>query len=116
MGIYPAAGNLAYKTSGATLDTILEPGQRRPKCGRTGMGQLRWHLQTAVNLTVGSSSGIRERDCPPMQKPLLTCSPLGGWHGYALLPPNYPLCTWCSPSGPETTWSWTTGLIAVFEW
>jgi major membrane immunogen (membrane-anchored lipoprotein) len=108
MGIYPAAGNLAYKVNGATLDAIISLGngdhsvvvQEWDNCGGTST--------TAVNLTVGS--GGSGSGLPSNAKTFVNLHSLGGWQGYALLPPNYPLCTWCSPSGPETTWSWTTGV------
>jgi major membrane immunogen (membrane-anchored lipoprotein) len=109
MGIYPAAGNLAYKISGAKLDTNLSLGngdqtvvvQEWDNCGGAS--------KAAVNLTVGSTSGTGST-LPSNAKTFANLHSLGGWKGYALLPPNYPLCTWCSPSGPETTWSWTTGI------
>jgi len=34
----------------------------------------------------------------------------GGWQGYALLPTSYAVCSSCSPSGPELTWSRWTGI------
>ena len=109
MGIYPAAGNLAYKTSGASLDTNLSLGsgdqsvvvQEWDNCGGTS--------KTAVNLTVGSSSESGST-LPSNAKTFANLQSLGGWKAFALLPPNYPLCTWCLSSGPETTWSWTTGI------
>jgi hypothetical protein len=109
MGIYPAAGQLAYKVKGAKLDTNLHMGdgertvvvQEWDNCGRTA--------KTAVNLTVGSSSGTGS-SLPSNAKTFANLHSLKGWQGYALLPPNYPLCSWCSPSGPETTWSWTKGI------
>ena len=110
MGIYPAAGKLAYKVSGAKLDTNVSMGngdhsvivQEWDNCGGTS--------KTPVNLSVGTSSSGGGSDLPSNAKTFSNLQAASGWTGYALLPPNYPLCTWCSSSGPETTWSWKSGI------
>jgi hypothetical protein len=108
MGIYPAADQLVYKTNGATLDTNLLIGdgdhsvvvQEWDNCGGSSAAQ--------VNLKVGSSG--TGGGPPPGAKIFSNLQAASGWTGYALLPPNYPLCGSCVSSGPQTTWSWTTGV------
>ena len=111
MGIYPAAGQLAFHANGASLDTNLSLGggghtvivQEWDNCGGTA--------KTPVNLTVGSSSGgggTPPPDPPPAGAGTFSnLQAASGWTGYALLPPNYPLCPDCASGGPRTTWSWT---------
>ena len=113
MGIYPAAGQLAFTGKGASLDTNVSIGsgdhtvvvQEWDNCGGTA--------KTPINLTVGSSTGSgggTDSSLPSSAKTFANLHSMSGWQGYALLPPNYPLCTSCSPNGPQTTWSWTTGI------
>jgi hypothetical protein len=108
MGIYPAAGNLVFTSNGPNLDTNITIGngehtvvvQQWDHCGGTA--------KTPVNLTVGSSS--TGGGLPANAKTFSNLHAASGWKGYALLPPKYPLCLTCLPSGPQTTWSWTTGV------
>jgi hypothetical protein len=109
MGIYPAAGQLAFTSNGASLDTSLTIGagtrtvvvQEWDNCGGSA--------KTPVNITVSGTGGSTTPPPPPPPDGAGTFSNLqaaSGWTGYALLPPNYPLCGNCVSSGPQTTWSW----------
>jgi len=103
MGIYTAPGQLAYATSGAQLNTLLQlkPGvydtvvEEWDNCGGASA--------TPVTITVGgsSTSGVFTN---LHQQP--------GWAGYALLPPLYNICNGCVPAGPQATWAMTQGISA----
>lgn len=109
IGIYPAAGQLVYTAKGASLDTNLSMNngnysvvvQEWDNCGGSA--------KTAVNLAVGVGS-TGGNGLPANAKTFANLQSASGWAGYGLLPPDYPLCSWCSPNGPETTWSWSTGV------
>ena len=98
MGIYTAAGKLAYTTPGAQLNTelTLSPGvyntvvEEWDKCGGAAT--------TPVTVTVGSTSTSGTFSNLHQQ---------AGWTGYALLPSDYSICATCVPSGPQTTWAMT---------
>jgi hypothetical protein len=110
MGIYTAPYKLAYKVSGAKIDTYLSLSagtyntvvQEWDNCG--------WTARKTISITVGSSSSGGT-----------TTSTGGGtfanleedshWNGYALLPPSYDICSWCSPTDSGFNWStqqWVT--------
>jgi hypothetical protein len=104
MGIYTAPGKLAYKVSGAKINTLLtlSPGtyhtvvQEWDHCG--------WSSTATVTINVGgssSSSGGGNTFTNLHQK--------GGWQGYALLPTSYAICSTCKPSGPQLVWWRGTG-------
>jgi hypothetical protein len=105
MGIYTAPGVLAYKTSGAKLNTSLTLSsglyhtvvQEWDNCGGSAV--------TPVAITVGSGSGSGSGGSvfSSLQKGT-------GWTGYALLPSAYSICSSCKPSGPQATWSMTQGV------
>jgi hypothetical protein len=98
MGIYTAPGQLAYTSQGARLNTLLtlSPGvydtvvEAWDNCGGASVAP--------VTITVGgsSTSGV-----------FTNLQEQTGWNGYALLPPLYNICTSCTPSGPQATWSMT---------
>jgi major membrane immunogen (membrane-anchored lipoprotein) len=102
MGIYTAPYVLAYSVGGASLNTNLTLSngtyntvvQEWDNCGGSAV--------TPVTITVngGSSTGSS----------FTSLQSKGGWTGYALLPPGYGICSSCKSSGPQTTWSWTTGI------
>ena len=106
IGIYTGDDHLVHVDNGNKLDeTInLSPGtytttvQEWDNCGGTSKVQIK------INVTTSASA------LPANARTFNNLQSASGWNGYALLPPNYPLCTWCSPSGPETTWSWTKGI------
>jgi len=101
VGVYTAPGVLAYKASGAKLNTLLtlRPGtyhtvvQEWDNCGGAST--------TPIAITVGSvgHSGI-----------FANLHQQSGWTGYALLPPLYNICPSCVPAGPQTTWAMTPGV------
>jgi hypothetical protein len=101
MGIYTAPGQLAYTSQGAQLNTLLtlNPGvydtvvEAWDNCGGASVAP--------VTITVGGSSTSGVFTNLQGQK---------GWTGYALLPPLYNICTSCSPSGPQATWSMTQNI------
>ncbi len=103
MGIYTAPGVLAYTVSGAYLNTLLNLSsgtyntvvQEWDNCGGSA--------KTAVTINVGSSSS-------PTQKTFYNLHQQSGWTGYGLLPISYAICSSCSPSGPQLTWSRWTGI------
>jgi hypothetical protein len=97
MGIYTAPFALAYVGNGASLNASLNlsPGtynsvvQEWDNCGGSA--------STPVTITVGGS-GSSGNVFSNLQKQK-------GWTGYGLLPASYAICDWCSPSGPNVTWS-----------
>jgi hypothetical protein len=100
MGIYTAPGVLAYKTQGAHLNTLLtlNPGvyhtvvEEWDNCGGAAVAP--------IAITVGGGGGSVFNGLQQQS----------GWTGYALLPPQYNICTSCSPSGPQTTWAMTQNI------
>jgi len=98
VGIYTAPGQLAYKTSGAQLNTLLtlNPGvyetvvQEWDNCGGSAVAP--------VTITVGGSSN---------SSVFTNLHQQAGWTGYGLLAPQYNICTACTPSGPQVTWDMT---------
>lgn len=99
MGIYTAPYQLAYIAGGASLNTSLSlsPGtynttvEEWDRCGGA--------TTAPVTITVGSSG-----------KTFWNVQSSGGWNSYAQQPPSYGDCTWCTPSGPETTWATYQGI------
>src|SRR5207249_4339079 len=102
MGIYTDAFVLAYSVNGAKLDTslTLAPGTYNTvvhewdNCGGAS--------SMPVTITVNSGGGS------------VFSSLQGGvgWVGYALLPPDYPICTSCKSTGPEATWKMTQHITS----
>jgi hypothetical protein len=105
MGIYTAPNVLAYKTSGASLNTSLTLSsglyhtvvQEWDNCGGSAV--------TPIAITVGSGGGSGSGGS--VFSDLQNSS---GWTGYALLPSAYAICSSCKPSGPQVTWSMTQGV------
>jgi hypothetical protein len=99
MGIYTAPYQLAYVVGGASLNKSLPLGpgtyhatvQEWDNCGGAS--------STPVTVTVGSSG-----------KTFWNIHSGGGWNSYAQQPPGYGDCTWCTPSGPQTTWAMYQGV------
>ncbi len=97
VGVYTAPGTLAYYTSGTELNALitLTPGvyhttvEEWDNCGGAAVAP--------VTITVGGNvfSGLQQQS---------------GWTGYALLPPQYNICTSCQSSGPQTTWAMTQNI------
>jgi hypothetical protein len=101
MGVYTAPGVLAYVSQGAALNALLElkPGtyntvvEEWDNCGGAS--------ETPITIKVGGEpnggvfSGLQQQQ---------------GWTGNGLLPALYDICTSCSPSGPEVSWSMTQNV------
>jgi hypothetical protein len=115
IGVFTASGVLAFKMSGAKLNTTLalSPGtynttvQEWDNCNSSAA--------TPVTITVsqsaagGSSSG---GSSPPQGNTLSNLHQGGGWTGFGLLPPSYSICNSCSPSGPQVTWAMKQAVSA----
>jgi hypothetical protein len=103
MGIYTAPGQLAYTVQGAQLNTTLslKPGvydtvvQEWDNCGGAAT--------TPVTITVGGGGGSTSGTFTNLHQQ-------SSWTGYGLLPSAYNICTSCSPSGPQVTWSMTHNI------
>ncbi len=101
MGIYTAAGVLAYKTPGNQLNTLLtlSPGtyqtvvEEWDKCGGASVAPVT--ITVGGGATSGTFTNLHQE---------------AGWNGYALLPPLYNICSNCSPKGPQAIWSMTQGI------
>jgi hypothetical protein len=103
IGVYPAPGQLAYTSKGAQLNALLtfSPGvyhtvvQEWDNCGGSSTAP--------VTITVGGGSTSSGKVLANLQQK-------AGWGGSALLPPQYNMCSSCSPSGPQTTFSMTQNI------
>ncbi len=99
MGIYTAPGHLAYTVGGDKLNTSLplSPGtyhvtvEEWDHCGGAATAPL--------TITVSGSGHT-----------FYNIQSDGGWNGYAQQPPSYGDCSWCTPSGPGTTWAMYRGV------
>lgn len=97
MGIYTAPYVLAYSVNGASLNTslTLSPGtynttvEEWDNCGGAAT--------TPITITVSGGTG----------NTFSSLQNSGGWYGYGQLPPNYDICTSCSP---QVTWSMVQGI------
>jgi hypothetical protein len=104
MGIYTAPGQLAYTVNGASMDTNVSMGngsynvavQEWDNCGSSS--------KVFIPLTVSGSSGSGTG------KVFSNLQKSGGWTGYALLPPSFPICPDCSSTGSRVKWSWTPNV------
>ena len=107
IGIYTAPGVLAYVKNGTSLDTSvsMSGGTQYPvvqewdNCGWSAKVQLTLHVGSG---STGSGSGSG--------KTFSNLQKSGGWTGYALLPPNFPICSSCSPTGSNVKWSWSQNV------
>ena len=89
VGIYTAPGVLAYVVNGTKLDTNFVE-IRYAISGGAGMGQLRIVRQSATYRQCWVQAGGW------VARPSPTCKHASGWTGYALLPPNFPICSSCT--------------------
>jgi hypothetical protein len=104
MGIYTAPGKLAYKVSGAKINTLLTFSsgtyhtvvQEWDKCGGSSTA--------TVTINVGGSGGGGGGNT------FTNLHQKGGWQGFALLPTSYAICSSCSPTGPQLIWYRGTGV------
>ena len=98
MGIYTGPNQLAYVGNGASLNTSLSLS-----AGTYNATLVEWDYcggaaTAPVTFTVASSGKV-----------IANIQSSGGWNGYAQQPPDYSDCTWCTPSGPGTTWAMYQG-------
>ena len=108
MGIYTAPFVLAYKVNGASLNTSIgmSSGTQYPvvqewdNCGGSSTVQLKVTVDPSGSKLSSSSGG----------KTFSNLQHGGGWTGYALLPPSFPICSSCSPTGSQAKWSWSPGV------
>lgn len=108
MGVYTAPFVLAYKVNGAKLDAnvAMNAGTQYPvvqewdNCGSSSKVQLK------LNVTSGSTSNTGTG------KVFSNLQKSSGWTGYALLPPNFPICSSCTPNGSNVKWSWTQNVTS----
>jgi hypothetical protein len=100
MSVYTAPGELAYSVAGTNLNTTLTLSPGTYTASVQESDNCTWSDIHAVTFTVaGSTTGTTLANLQQEQ-----------WPGYALLPPKYPLCSYCKSTGPELNWSWTTNV------
>ncbi len=100
IGVYSAPGKLVYTAKGSQLNATLSFSagvyntvvQEWDNCGGSSTAP--------VTINVGGSSGGGSGG-----KTFANLHLNSGWNGSALLPPSYNLCGYCSPAGPQTTFS-----------
>ena len=102
MGIYTAPFVLAYHVSGSSIDTNLTLNAGTYNTVVTEWDNCGGASSMPVTITVNSGGGS------------VFSSLQGGvgWVGYALLPPDYPICTSCKSTGPEATWKMTQHITS----
>ena len=108
MGVYTAPGVLAYVVKGTSLNTYISmsSGTRYPvvqewdNCGWSAKVQLTLQVGGSTTTNYSSSTG----------KTFYNLQNGSGWTGYALLPPNFPICSSCSPTGSNVSWSWVRNV------
>src|SRR5215813_4358552 len=116
MGIYPAPYQLAYKAKGSSLNATLNL-----KAGKYNVVVQEWdNCGSSAHANIALSVGGSGSGSP---SPTPTPSPYSGgkvfsnlegskWTGYALLPPNFPICPNCSANGSKAKWGWAPGQSA----
>jgi hypothetical protein len=105
MGIYTGPGQLAYVGNGATLNTSLSLGPGTYNATLVEWDRCGGAATAPVTFTVGSSGSSG--------KTFWNLQSSGGWSGYAQQPPDYSDCSWCTPSGPGTTWAMYEGNHSI---
>jgi hypothetical protein len=107
VGIYTSPGVLAYVVNGTKLDTYVSmaSGTQYPvvqewdNCG--------WSAKVQLTVTVGSSAN---NNGSGGGKTFYNLQHGSGWNGYALLPPNFPICSTCTSTGSNVSWSWVQNV------
>ena len=107
MGIYTSPGVLAYVVNGTKLDTYVSLGagtqypvvQEWDNCG--------WSAKVQLTVNVGSSPS---NNGSGGGKTFYNLQHSNGWNGYALLPPNFPICPTCTSTGSNVSWSWVQNV------
>lgn len=111
IGVYTAPYKLAYSTQGAKLDTNLPLGagtyditvQEWDNCG--------WSSKASLTLTVGTA-GVPQTTPTPTGTTFANLQSQKGWSSYALLPPSWGICSTCTSTGSQLSWSWTQGVTS----
>lgn len=112
MGIYTAPNVLAYKVNGSSLNTTLNMSagnynvvvQDWDNCGSAS--------KAAIALSVGGSSSPSTGTSNPSGGKTFSNLQRTAWPGYALLPPNFPICPSCTANGTKAKWSWNPNQTA----
>lgn len=107
VGIYTSPGVLAYVVNGSSLDTYVSMAggtqypvvQEWDNCG--------WSATTQITINVGSAPA---NNGSGGGKTFYNLQHSGGWNGYALLPPNFPICSSCTSTGSNVSWSWVQNV------
>ncbi len=108
IGVYTAPGVLAKVVNGTSLDAYISmnSGTQYPvvqewdNCG--------WSAK--VQLTVNVGGGTTSNNSSGGGKTFYNLQHSGGWTGYALLPPNFPICSTCTSTGSNVSWWWDPGV------
>lgn len=106
IGIYTAPYTLAYKVNGAALDTQLSLTAGTYNVAIQEWDNCGWSSEAVLTLTVTSSPTPQTATA----KTFYNLQSQKGWSGYALLPPSWGICSTCSSTGPQLSWSWTPNV------
>ena len=114
MGIYTSSGVLAYKVSGAKLNSSLSLGkgtydvaiQEWDKCGASSKAMVKVVVDSSTD-DKSSGSGSGSSSSSSSARTFSNLQSQGGWSGYALLPPSWGICASCTSTGSQLKWSWT---------
>src|ERR1051326_7569489 len=102
VGVYTAPGVLAYVVGGSQIDTYitLNSGTQYPvvqewdNCG--------WAAKVQLTLNVGGGSSPAPVNYSANGgQTFYNLQQGSGWNGYALLPPDFGICSSCSSWGPQ---------------
>lgn len=108
MGIYTAPSTLAYRVTGAALDTNLSLSAGNYSIAVQEWDNCGWSSKALLTLTVTSSTG--NPTGTTSARTFYSLQSQKGWSGYALLPPSWGICATCTSSSPELTWSWAPNI------
>ncbi|HVN22172.1 MAG TPA: hypothetical protein VMU05_25525 [Dongiaceae bacterium] len=98
MGIYTAPNQLAYVTNGASLNTTLNLSAGTYNTTVEEWDYCGGAATKPITITVSGGGGGSGKTFTNLQNS-------GGWESAAQQPPSYQDCSWCTPSGPGTTWA-----------
>jgi hypothetical protein len=107
IGVYTAPGVLAKVVNGTSLDAYISmnSGTQYPvvqewdNCG--------WSAKVQLTVNVG---GTPVNNGSGGGKTFYNLQHGSGWNGYALLPPNFPICSTCTSTGSNVSWSWVQNV------
>lgn len=66
-----------------------------------------WSAKVQLTVNVGSSSSNNGSNGG---KTFYNLQHGSGWNGYALLPPNFPICSSCTSTGSNVSWGWVQNV------